>query len=250
MQTTRWKQRKTDTRLLVALLIAGACVTVFGLVMLAAGLRPYREAGQEYDNLRRAYSPAPATVAAAPAVIPTVTETAQAAPGPAEINPDYSGWLTVAGTDIDYPIVQGEDNSKYLTTTFEGTENKAGAIFMDYRCTDGLDAPHVILYGHNMNDGSMFGGLSRYLEDGYMEQHPEITVTQPEVGTLTYRIFAVRETDTADKAYTLAFADEDAFAAFAAELGAPEGTGRMLTLSTCGDGGGDSRMLVQAALVE
>jgi len=51
-----------------------------------------------------------------------------------EINPDYVGWLKIDGTNIDFPIVRGNDNEKYLTTTFKGEENILGAVFMDYRC--------------------------------------------------------------------------------------------------------------------
>lgn len=74
------------------------------------------------------------------------------------INPDTAGWIFVCGSDISYPIVQSHDNSRYLNYTFDGLRNRSGAIFLDYR-----DRPDFLslarVYGHDMQDGSMFGSL-------------------------------------------------------------------------------------------
>lgn len=72
-----------------------------------------------------------------------------------EINPDVTAWLYCEEADINYPVVQGKDNEFYLHTMFDGTSNSAGTLFADYRCK--LADPVMIIYGHNMKNGSMFG---------------------------------------------------------------------------------------------
>ena len=87
------------------------------------------------------------------------------------INNDYFGWIQIDNTTIDYPIVKAEENEFYLTHNFDKEADFAGAIFMDYRnSNDGLDK-HTIIYGHNMKDNSMFGGLKKYLTSEYLNKH-------------------------------------------------------------------------------
>ena len=75
----------------------------------------------------------------------------------AEINPDIVGWIYIPDTEINYPVVQTTDNTTYLTKMFDDTENGNGAIFMDYEDTaPGMVDQQTTIYGHHMNDGSMF----------------------------------------------------------------------------------------------
>lgn len=186
------------------------------------------------------------TAAASASATPT-------SPAPAkplwEINPDYVGWLTVPGTVIDYPVARGADNALYLNTTFAGRANPAGSIFMDCRSMAGFASKHAILYGHNLKSGKMFGSLKKYLDPSFLAQNPVVAVTMPDGSRHDYIIFSARATTAWDEAYRLSFADEADFSSFAAALGAPEGTTRLLTLSTCTDGGDDyERLLIHAAL--
>ncbi len=234
------------------------CVAIFATINLLADLRMYNNNQQEYDALRIAYAPdvlvideseapsAPATPGAVGSQGTTVPMTTPSPNGPVAINPDYVGWIRVEGADIDYPVVLGADNEKYLTISFSGEENKLGAIFMDSRCVAGFDAPHTIIYGHNAKDGSMFGSLSRYLDAAYRREHPAIEITTTSGESLTYRILTAQVTDIFDEAFSLFGADSDTLAAFAKSIGAPEGAA-ILTLSTCTDTGGkDKRLLVHA----
>lgn len=75
-----------------------------------------------------------------------------------KINPDIVAWIRIEAAGIDYPVVQGEDNEYYLHHTFQREANIAGSIFMDFR-NRGFRDEKVILYGHNMRDGSMFAAL-------------------------------------------------------------------------------------------
>lgn len=81
------------------------------------------------------------------------------------INPDLIGILEIPSLDICYPVVQGPDNEKYLHLTFEGKENPAGCIFLDAENSRDLSDDNIIIYGHNMKDGSMFGRLKRFMTD-------------------------------------------------------------------------------------
>lgn len=73
-----------------------------------------------------------------------------------KINEDIVAWIQISGIGVDYPVVQGEDNEYYLHHTFRKEANKAGSIFLDYRNRADFTEQRVIIYGHNMKDGSMF----------------------------------------------------------------------------------------------
>jgi len=167
--------------------------------------------------------------------------------GLAEENPDFVGWISIEGV-IDYPVVRGRDNSRYLRVTFTGQRSGSGAIFMDYRNTMGFSEPVCLLYGHNMRDGSMFAPLNRYADPAFLADHPDITIVTSNGKVLEYRIFAAKQVYDRDATYDLDFAD--AKSAAKAFSGAPEGAINFLLLSTCTPSIEKSdRMLVFAALV-
>lgn len=90
-------------------------------------------------------------------------------------NSDMVGWLKIEGTDIDYVVVQKDnDNEYYLNHAFDRSENSNGSIFMDYRSDIVTPTTNTIIYGHNMKSGMMFGGLKKYLSEGYLSEHKYI----------------------------------------------------------------------------
>jgi sortase B len=167
-----------------------------------------------------------------------------------EINPDYAGWIRIEGTSINFPVVRGADNEKYLHTTFRGEKNILGAIFMDYRCT-GDDLPHIIIYGHQArtegDNRLMFGELFDFLEEEHLAKHSVIQFMKND-RLSEFEIFSVRETDIHDPAYQLNFSAPGSFEAFLERNGAPAGTERIITLSTCIGSDTDKRVIVQGAL--
>lgn len=86
--------------------------------------------------------------------------------------PDLVGWLYCADTPINYPVVQSEDNDYYLYRLMDGTENKNGTIFMDFRNDSEFGDWNHLIYGHNMKNGAMFGSLTSYMEQEFYERHP------------------------------------------------------------------------------
>ena len=235
MADNKYKKHSGDIFWIVLLCSVCACIAVFAAIQLAADTKPYRDASREYKNLRKT------NIFQSAATDTPITT-------PSDINPDYVGWITIDGIDIDYPIVQSEDNDKYLTTTFEGNENKLGAIFLDFRCADDFSDPYTIVYGHNAQNGSMFGSLAELLTMD--EKYPDINITLPNDKALTYRVYAVRQTDITDPAYRLDFADDEDITAFAADMGASD-SDHLLILSTCANSGDlDDRIVVLAVQIE
>ena len=90
-----------------------------------------------------------------------------------EQNPDIAGWLRIEDTVLDYPVMYTpEDPEKYLHRNFDGEYSYSGVPFIEDSC--GLDSDNLIIYGHNMSNGSMFRELFQYENKSYWEQHPTI----------------------------------------------------------------------------
>ncbi len=88
-----------------------------------------------------------------------------------ELSDDVVAWLTVDDTNIDYPVMQGKDNSEYLNRNPYGNYSLSGSIFMDSRCSKRFKGEYSLLYGHHMDYGSMFGALDRFIEKSYFDSH-------------------------------------------------------------------------------
>lgn len=104
-----------------------------------------------------------------------------------EKNPDCVGWLSIPGTSIDFPVMQNGDF--YLKHDFDGNYTDYGLPFLDERC-DLDSSDNFIIYGHHMNDGSMFSGLLNYVDESHCEAHPKIILETAD-GVETYQVAAV-----------------------------------------------------------
>lgn len=89
-----------------------------------------------------------------------------------QINPQIKGWIAIPDTQISFPLLQGEDNDYYLKHDIYGQKNRHGAIFVDCDADLYGGEGNLIIYGHHMRDGSMFGGLKAYREESYYREHP------------------------------------------------------------------------------
>lgn len=120
-----------------------------------------------------------------------------------KINPDVVAWIQFDEPEkINYPVVKGEDNDKYLHTTFEGKKNSSGAIFMDVANDGGFSDRNTFIYGHNMKNGSMFGQLRKFKTKDYYEQNPYFYIYTPDGEEVKYQIFAVCIVEDTSKSYT------------------------------------------------
>lgn len=168
------------------------------------------------------------------------------------INPDAVGWLSIPGTQIDYPVAQGQDNRYYLKHSFQKKQSAHACIFLDWR-NEPEDLSFVI-YGHDMKDGTFFGSLSDLHDEGYCREHQIIELNLWGEAT-RWKIFSVRVAD--DTIVPVMFGSFSEYAQYLKssaeasefDMGAKVGENdTILTLSTCDSG--NSRLLVQAVRVE
>ena len=163
----------------------------------------------------------------------------------AEVPDDMVAWLTIDGTTIDFPIMQGADNYEYLNKDPQGAYSLSGSIFLDARNASDFSNSYSLVYGHHMEMGAMFGALDAFADRDYFDSHRD--------GTLSFggsehpvRVFAFANVKASDEAVfdptdghdTLGFIRENA-----SVYEEPE-DGRILALTTCVDGGSDERTAV------
>lgn len=168
-------------------------------------------------------------------------------------NTDVLGWIVIPNTKVSYPLVQGEDNDYYLNHTWRKTRSVVGAIFMEQQSSADLTDFNTIIYGHRMNNRSMFGRLLDYKKQSYWQDHPRFYITD-DSGTHTYEIFAAYEPAVGSTPYCIRFSNDTEKQTFinyglehsVIETGVvPEVTDRIVTLSTCTGNGHATRWVVQ-----
>lgn len=173
-------------------------------------------------------------------------------------NPDTVGWIYCADTHIDYPVVQGPDNDKYLHRLFDGGYSAAGAIFLDAENHNTFEDFHSILYGHHMKNGSMFRDLEKFKEKEFFLAHPYLILMTPEANYVV-EVFSGYVASTDQDAWKIVYRDgEDQTAWIEEVIGksdvdtgvTPNNTNRILTLSTCSYEFHDARYVLHGVLRE
>lgn len=126
---------------------------------------------------------------------------------------NVKGWLYSKGTVINYPIVQGEDNSFYLYHMINGEYNGKGSLFLDYQCEQPFRQFLSVIYGHRMKDGSMFHSLIEYRDHAYYEKHPKMLLVTPDE-SYDVLVFAAVTIPSDSVMYNMWFEDEAALQAY------------------------------------
>lgn len=178
-----------------------------------------------------------------------------------EINEDFVGWIMIDGTSIDYPVMQADDNEKYLTRNFTEEPSPFGTPFFDYRCTLNPQCRNLILYGHAARAAGMFAQLDAYESQEHLEEYPYILL-QTLYQQQRYQIFAVLKVPTTGSDlfnYTQCdFDSADEYRAFldtAMErslIDSPVAVGiydRILTIQTCTNESEADKLVVMAVLL-
>ena len=143
-------------------------------------------------------------------------------------NADCIGWLSIAGTSISYPVMYTpSEPQKYLRRSFYGKYSQSGVPFLDGRCS--TVGGNLIIYGHNMKNGTMFSDLKKYLNTNFLNSHRTVRLETAD-GVFLFTVTEVRRTNTADPWYDRIDAED----------------GRHLILSTCYGSGKDGRLLIIA----
>lgn len=144
-------------------------------------------------------------------------------------NTDCIGWLSIDGTNISYPVMHTpSDPQKYLRQNFYGKYSQSGVPFLDSRCS--MNGGNLIIYGHNMKNGTMFSDLKKYLNTDFLNSHRTVRL-ETAGGVFLFTVTEVRKTNTADPWYNRITSED----------------GRHLILSTCYGSGKDGRLLIIAA---
>ncbi|MBQ7475413.1 MAG: class B sortase [Clostridia bacterium] len=174
-------------------------------------------------------------------------------------NPEIYGWIAIPGTPVNYPVVRGSDNEFYLDHAYTGDYLPVGSIFADFSTADSVtDNVNLVIYGHNVTDGSMFGSLSDvFAEQSYFDSCRIYLYTMD--GIFTYRPFSVHEPREDSGFIRTAFSGPDDVAAFIKWLSddseykagdvETDGNSKILTLSTCTGYGQENRFAVHAVLI-
>ena len=144
-------------------------------------------------------------------------------------NANCIGWLSIDGTNISYPVMHTpSDPQKYLRRNFYGKYSQSGVPFLDGRCD--LLSTNLIIYGHNMKNGTMFSDLKRYADRDFLNAHRTVKFETAD-GVQTFTVTEALKTNTSDAWYDRIAAED----------------GRQLILSTCYGSGKDGRLLIIAA---
>jgi len=201
-------QQKKKTKLF----IVNTVLLLLGVLLCFAGYRAYiilseyHEAAKEYQEIRKI-------------VISDLDEDKNDSSSIvvdfeklAEINPEVVGWIRFEEPkEINYPIVQCQDNEKYLTSTFEGKENGAGCIYMDANNVSDFSDRNTFIYGHYRKNGHMFGALGKYKDTDYYSNHPYFEIYTPDGYKNTYQIFAVTVVNSSSDSYKKVYVNEEEY---------------------------------------
>lgn len=145
-------------------------------------------------------------------------------------NSDCIGWLSIDGTNISYPVMYTpSEPQKYLRRNFYGKYSQSGVPFLDGRC--GLQSTNLIIYGHNMRNGTMFADLKKYVDRDFLNAHRTVKFETAD-GIRYFIVTEVLRTDITDAWYDRITAEDGS---------------RCLVLSTCYGSGKDGRLLIIAA---
>lgn len=166
-------------------------------------------------------------------------------------NPDVCGWLTLDGTHIDYPVVQGADDLEYVNKAADGSFALSGAVFLSAANRADFSDAYNLIYGHHMENGAMFGDLTQFSESEYFADHTAGTL-YAEGATYELQVFACVLTDAYDPVIYTPSTDPAALAeyirAHAVQYRDPPADCRVAAFSTCDDSRTNGRVAVFAAL--
>lgn len=173
------------------------------------------------------------------------------------INSDVKGWITVNGTNINYPFVQGKDNSYYLRHSFDKSYNNAGWVFLDYK-NNLLDDKNNVLYAHSMRNKTMFGSLRNVLKNDWLkDSNNHIIKLSTENENTLWQVFSVYHIKTTSDYIKTRFNSDDEFETFINMISkrsfhnfntSVSKDDKVLTLSTCYSN--SERLVLHAKLIK
>ncbi|MBE5972407.1 MAG: class B sortase [Lachnoclostridium sp.] len=173
-----------------------------------------------------------------------------------EVNADVLGWIEIPGTQLAYPIMDGNDNEYYLEHTWDKQPSAAGSVFLEQLNNSDLRDFNTLIYGHRMMNGSMFGSLKYFNTNEHYEKHPYVYILD-DSGVHRYEIFSAYTAPVEGAAFVYGFHNEEGMQLFLdycmsnSEIDTgvvPTVDDKILTLVTCTGRGYEARWVVQARL--
>lgn len=176
-----------------------------------------------------------------------------------EINNEYVFWVSVENTNIDYPVVQTEDNDFYLKKDFNKNKSSAGTIFMD-TLNNFMTDRNVVLYGHNMNNKTMFNNINKFKDKEFFQQNNKIIIKNTGNGKeYIYEVFSVYHSDNNFDYNTVIFNENYTFEQYIEDIKKKSiykknidisAKDKIITLSTCSYEFRGAKTSIHAKLVE
>lgn len=174
-----------------------------------------------------------------------------------DINSDIIAWIRIADTNISYPVVKGNNNNQYLYHNIYGKYSKGGCPFVDTAITTPFSDFNTIIYGHNLDNGSMFSNIKKYKNREYAKEHNTIEVYLPDDTINKYCVFAFGEVNANDyDVYNVYVDDLDRYYETTKKYNVLEIeqdydiTKPIITLSTCTNKNRNRRYVLQAYLIK
>ena len=250
--------------ILIVLCVVLICVFAYSAYRIYSTLNGYREAEKTYTEISQQV----VTVVASPTPLPITQQKPDIDP---EVSPisvdfealrnistDYVAYIYCPNTKIDYPVAYTDNNFYYIDHIPPETVNANGTIFIDCRNASDFSDQNTCIYGHNMNDGSMFATLRDYRTEGFYDEHPVMYISTPD---FNYRVDLIAGfvTEPTSFAYAGQFDSEEQFLAhielckdlstFQSDVEVT-GKDRIVTLSTCTYEIDDGRYVVVGKLTQ
>lgn len=201
------KRRKTRLVLIDVIFVLLALIIVFLTYKAYSVFSEYYESAKEYEEIQKI------------AITENNTEEDKEMASIrvdfeklSKVNPDIVAWIRFEEPAvINYPIVQGEDNEKYLTTTFEGTENGAGCLYVDVDNAGDFSDKNTFIYGHYKKNGHMFGALGKYKDEEYYKKHSFFEIYTPDGKMERYQIFVVTVVNASSDSYKKVYVNDEEY---------------------------------------
>ena len=175
ISTAKSPNKKIKKAIIVLILIIAICICAYSGYLIYQSLSEYKEIDDTYNEVTDMVVGDDFTIDWDKLLA---------------INGDVIAWLRIPDTAISYPVVQYSDNSYYLTHNIYKNYSKGGVPFVSYTITNPFEDYNTIIYGHNLNNGSIFSDLKKYKDSEFAKEHNVVYVYLPDGTTKTYQVFA------------------------------------------------------------
>lgn len=213
--------KKSVRTALICLCVVFLGVFAFSAYKIVSTLQGYKQAEEAYTDIATQHvtiitspTPVPKEEVKGDGIDPEVSPIGNVDfDGLRAQSPDYAAWIYSPDTVINYPIVYTDNNFYYLDHLPGERYNSAGTLFIDCKCAADFSDQNTLIYGHNMNDGSMFASLREYANQEYYDAHPVIYLSTPD---FNYRLDLIAGfiTEPTSFAYANNFDEPEQFMAY------------------------------------